>query len=357
MQGVGPRCYENCTVSVVDSDGRVRATATFPLPNRLSIGCQGGLVASPIQLAAGNVYYLAEGGAVHRLKPTGVDEVVATLPVLSSQQITWFAVSPDGARLMASIFSIPTLVPTSTCPLHAPGDLQTQLLSVTLGGATTTLRATKSPFVELKYPPPHILSIVGWDEVGPIAVQETHSGGMGSIEGTVWWGPAAHLDAQGKPGEPIGGPNCEPSFGALPDGRLVCFGSKQPTVRDRAGNHLWSLPPLDGNGDVTYGLMALSPDASKVAFVVNGGCCYTFDSSAIRGRDGAQVALGTAFQPRGWVDNQTIIGVQGTLNATCTDCSGKVFEPGELGVVRLAAPTRIEPLHLNGIFLGLVRSG
>jgi hypothetical protein len=342
------------TVSIVGLDGRVHAKTTFTPPTGPALGCEGGLDASDMQVAAGSVYYLDSTGRVHRLKPSGESNVAATFPILTSQQITWFAVSPDGTKFMAAIVAFPPLVPGSGCAQHAPGDMQMQLVVASAGGPTTTIRSDRTPFVAAKGPPPHLMSVVGWDRAGPIAVTDTNAFGMGRIEGTVWWGPAAHLDAQGHPGAPIGGSDCDPAFGELPDGSLVCYDAKRPTVRDTAGKLLWSLKPLDPNDEFTYGNIALSPDGSHVAFTLNKQCCYVFDSSVVRSREGVRIGLGTSFQPQGWLDNQTVIGLKGTIGSSGgqghTD-----FSPDGVALVRLATPTQIEPLGFDGTFLGVVQ--
>jgi len=55
------------------------------------------------QVAAGSVFYLDSGSAVHRLSASGDNQVVAKFPILTTQQLTWFAVSPDGTKVIASV--------------------------------------------------------------------------------------------------------------------------------------------------------------------------------------------------------------------------------------------------------------
>ncbi len=114
----GGACQTSCpsTVAIVGVDGRTRAKTTFMPPMLPSVGCEGGFVTSPVQVAAGGVYYLDAAGAVRRLRSSGDIQVVARFPILTSQQVTWFAVSPDGTRFMASLVAFPPLVSPTISP-------------------------------------------------------------------------------------------------------------------------------------------------------------------------------------------------------------------------------------------------
>jgi hypothetical protein len=305
------------------------------------------------------VYYLDANSAVHRLSASGDNQIVARFPILTSQQLTWFAVSPDGTKLIASVIAWPPLVsptinPSQGCPQHVPGDVREELELATAGGSTTTVWA-KTLSGGVKGPPAALLAVAGWDASGPVATTDTHMASIGYVEGTVWLGPAAHLNAQGRVGSAIGGSDCNPSFGDLPDGRLICYDPKHPTVRDASGHTLWSLKPLDPNDSFTYGDIALSPDASHVAFNLDSNCCNVFDSSVIRSRDGVRIGLGATFQPLGWLDATTVIGQKGNLKPTCSGCQAS-FVPDDLALIRLTNPTNVIDLGLKGGFLGLVQN-
>lgn len=358
--GLGEPCGLNCatTVGIVGLDGRVRVQAQFVPPPAPAIGCEGGFVTNPVQVAAGSVYYLDSTSALHRLRPSGDNHVVARFPILTSQQGTWFAVSPDGTKVIASVAAWPPLVSSTTdpsqgCPQHVPGDVREELVLATVGGSTTTIWA-KTFSGGLKGPPANFLAVAGWDASGPVATTDTHMAYIGYVEGTVWLGPAARLDTHGQVGGTIGGPDCDPSFGDLPDGRLVCYDPKHPTVRDANGRILWSLKTLDPNDTFTYGDIALSPDASRVAFNLNSNCCFVFDSSVIRSRDGVRIGLGTTFQPQGWLDSATVIGQKGIVRATCSGCPAS-FVPDDLALIRVTNPTKVIDLGFKGSFLGLVQ--
>jgi hypothetical protein len=359
--GLGQPCGLNCasSIAIVGLDGRIHAQAKFAPPVMPAIGCEGNFVAAPVQVAARSVYYLDSSSTLHRLSVTGDNRIVAKFSVLTSQQITWFAVSPDGTKVIASIIAWPPLVsptidPAQGCPQHVPGDVREELELATVGGSTTTIW-TKTLSGGVNGPPATLLAVAGWDGIGPVATTDTHMAYIGYVEGTVWLGPAAHLDLQGQVGGAIGGPDCNPAFGDLPDGRLVCYDPKHPTVRDANGHTLWSLKPLDPNDNFTYGEIALSPDASRVAFNLDSTCCYVFDSSVIRSRDGIRIGLGATFQPEGWLDTTTVIGQKGTVNPTCSGCPPSFVTNG-LALIRVTNPTNIIDLGLQGTFFGLVQA-
>jgi hypothetical protein len=347
-----PACYiPSCTVAIVDVDGHVRARQTFKrLPQPL-VGCEGSWIYSSIQVAGNAAYYLDDSGLVRRLSASGAVTDVAHFPIRTSQQVTWFAVSPDGSKLMAAIMVYPPLSPSwdpqQGCPVHEPGGVHEEFDLATVGGSTTKVSDQTNP--------QHVTSVVGWDRTGPIAVPDSHMAYIGYIEGTVWSGPAVHLDLRGQPvGGSIGGASCSPLFGETKDGNLVCHDPKRPTVRDASGTVLWGLKALDPTDDFSYGLTALSPDASHVAFGLNSKCCYTFDSSVVRSRDGVRVGLGSSFRPQGWLDDQTIIGARGSVKATCSGCPSD-FAPTTLGIIDLAHPTEVRDLGVSGTFLGVLQ--
>jgi len=320
------------------------------LPQPL-VGCEGGWISSSVQVAGNAAYYMDDSGTVRRLSASGAVTDVAHFPVRTNQQVVWFAVSPDGRKLMAAIMVYtplsPSWNPQQGCPVHESGRTYEEIDLATVGGSTTTLSDQTDPKT--------VMSVVGWDQTGPVAVPDSHMAYIGFIDGTVWGGPAVHLDLHGQPtGGSIGGADCSPLFGETSRGNLVCHDLKRPTVRDSAGNVLWALKALDPTDDFSYGLIALSPDASHVAFSLNSNCCYTFDSSVIRSRDGVRIGLGSTFQPQGWVDNQTVIGARGSVKVTCSGCPPD-FVATTLGIIELAHPTEVRDLGVSGNVLGVLQ--
>jgi hypothetical protein len=352
--GSGQACTSGCTdqvtIAIAGVDGRVRAHTTFNPPKAAIVGCEGGFVTNPVQVAAGGVYFMDETGLVHRLDPSGAISNVARFPIRTSQQLMWLAVSPDGKRLMAAIMVYPPLSPTwdpsKGCPVHEDGRIHEELDLAVAGGSTMLLSDQTSP--------QWIMSLGGWDSTGPVAVLKTQMAYIGYIEGTRWSGPADHLDAQGRPlSAPIGGPDCQPYVGENDRGDVVCYTEKQPTVRDAKGNVIWTLKALDPDDDFSYGLVALSPDSSRVAFSLRKALAY--DSSVIRSRDGIRIGLGSTFEPQGWIDDETVIGARGALRPTCAGCPPD-FAPSTLGLISISAPAQVKDLGITGRFLGLLTS-
>jgi hypothetical protein len=347
-----PPCFgASCTVAIVDVDGHVQARRTFKPPPQAVVGCEGSWIYAPVQVAGNGAYYLDDSGMVRRLSASGAVTEIAQFPIRTTQQVVWFAVSPDGSKLMAAIMVYtplsPSWNPQQGCPVHEPGRVHEEIDLATVGGSTTMLSDQTNP--------PQVTSIVGWDQTGPVAVSDSHMAYIGFIEGTVWGGPAVHLDLGAHPvGGPIGGTNCSPFFGEVRDGNLVCHDPKRPTVRDSSGKVLWALKALDPTDDFSYGAIALSPDASRVAFSLNSKCCYTFDSSVVRSRDGVRSGLGSSFQPQGWLDDRTVIGARGSLKATCSGCPPD-FVPTTLGIIDLARPSEVRDLGISGTFLGVLQ--
>ena len=345
-----PRC---CSIAIVDADGRVHARRTFKQLPQPVVGCEGSWIYSSTQVAGNAAYYLDDSGTVRRLSASGAVTDVAHFPVRTSQQVVWYAVNPDGTKLMAAIMVYtplsPSWNPQQGCPVHEPGRVYEEIDLATAGGSTTTISDQTNP--------QHVVSVVGWDRTGPIAVPDSHMAYIGFIEGTVWGGPAVHLDLRGQPASgSIGGADCSALFGETKDGNVVCHDPKRPTVRDSTGKVLWSLKALDPTDDFSYGAIALSPDASRVAFNLNSKCCYSFDSSVIRSRDGVRIGLGSSFQPQGWLDNQTVIGARGGVKVTCSGCPPD-FVPTTLGIIDLARPTEVRDLGISGTFLGILQGG
>src|SRR5438132_181712 len=188
---------------------------------------------------------------------------------------------------------VPSATSATTTPSTSPATGSASRLFVIIEGKTrcygspcTVAIVDRDGHVQTRrtfnQPPP---VIVGWDRIGPVAVPDSHMAYIGFIEGTVWGGPAVHLDLRGQPvGGTIGGASCAALFGETNDGKVVCHDRKAPTVRDSAGTTLWSLKPLAPPDDFSYGVITLSPDASHVAFSLSRQ--FAFDSSVIRSREG-----------------------------------------------------------------------
>lgn len=76
----------------------------MPIPY---VGCEGAVLPSSAHVAAGKVYFVDGLGEIRSLSPQGDIAMVASVPFTGNQQMLSFAVSPDGANLLAGVFSLP----------------------------------------------------------------------------------------------------------------------------------------------------------------------------------------------------------------------------------------------------------
>ena len=210
------------TVEIVGPDGRVRAQASFTPPPAPVIGNAEPLLQSPVRTVAGSVFYADSTGAVHRLRPDGSNAVVATFPLTNAQQELSYAVSPDGAHLIALVLSTPPLhnpLPkTLGDPLFQDGGHWTlKLATADAGGATTT---TLQRDLGTAYP--SATQIVGWDIKGPLATLNTNLGAQQApLSAHLFGTPLIHLGADGTHLDVIGGPNCV-ATDVISNGTVIC---------------------------------------------------------------------------------------------------------------------------------------
>lgn len=322
------------TVEIVGPDGRVRAQASFTPPPAPVIGNAEPLLQSPVRAAAGSVFYADSTGAVHRLRPDRSSSVVATFPLTSAQQELSYAVSPDGAHLIALVLSTPPLhnpLPqTLGDPLFQDGGHWTlKLATADVGGATTT---TLQRDLGTAYP--SATQIVGWDNKGPLATLNTNLGAQQApLSAHLFGTPLIHLAADGTHLDVIGGPNCG-ATDVISNGTVICTVNAPDSfaVRTSTGATLWqSSVPSDNN--YYYGLW-LSPDADAVA--VQGLVVTPAGVVSV----GPQATSGPSqLTALGWLDAHTVV------EATST---------GQLSLYEAHGLTKIRDLGVSGIFEGLI---
>jgi hypothetical protein len=322
---------DHATVKIVDATGHVHAEASFVPPPAPNIGNAAPLLQSPVRTAGGAVFYADSTGAVHRLKPDGSTSVVATFPLSNAQQELGYAVSPDGAHLIATVFSTPPLhnPPPQTLgdPIYQEGGHWTlNLETADVGGTTTT---TLQRDLGTAYPSP--TTIVGWDKSGPLATTLTQLGAQQATPSSHLFGKLIHLAPDGTHLDVLGGADCAP-VDELSDGTVVCDQDwQQFSVRSSSGATLWqaSFP-----SDNYYFGIWLSPDANAVAaqgIVVT----RTSVASAARQNNGGQskqIALG-------WLDSSTLV---------------EADQSGQLSLYEAHGFTKIRDLGLSGLFEGLL---
>jgi hypothetical protein len=322
---------DRATVKIVDATGHVYAQASFVPPPVPVIGNAVPLLQSGVRTAGGAVFYADSTGAVHKLKSDGSTSVVATFPLGNAQQELSYAVSPDGAHLIAIILSTPPLhsPPPQTLgdPLfQAGGHWTLRLETADAGGSTTT---TLQRDLGTVYPSP--TQIVGWDNKGPLATTSTNVGAQQAPPSAHIFGKLIHIAADGTHLDAVGGPDCT-VVDELSDGTVVCDQDwQQFSVRSPSCATLWQGTfPSD---DYYFGVW-LSPDGNAVAaqgIVVT----RTSVASAARQNNGGQsqqIALG-------WLDSSTLV---------------EADQSGQLSLYEAHGFTKIRDLGVGGIFEGLL---
>jgi hypothetical protein len=332
------------TVAIAGLDGYARAKTTFtpmPVPNA---GCMGAIIPPSAHVAAGKVYFADGHGVVRSL---GVDNkvmTVATFPMTSTQQMLSFAVSPDGAQIVGTLFTIPA---TGACGGTSSAPFAFDAYVATSATTTRLLYHQSSTTA-----PQAVLALTGWDSVGPLGTYPTvwasQGGGPGSTLGVLVRVDATTL----KPGGQFSDPSQCQVWDSVPSGRFVCqkdlvsSGGKvvaPVSVRNPDGTEMWAFNFSSTNGASGA---RLSPDARHVTI-----CCAEasgFDYSLI-GQGAPQVVqLPPGFYGEAWLDSQTLVGSFNT-NPTAQP-------PFSLAYVALNAPSTYISMGFSGSVVGTVRT-
>jgi hypothetical protein len=342
------------TVSIVDRGGRVHATQTFQVAQTPDLACgEAGYIAPAAFVAGNSVYFLDTSGALRSLSQAGAVKLVTQLAAPSRERVTWFAVSPDGKKVLASELTFPPLqTPASSvpsCPTYQAGPVQLTLEAAASGDRAPHTILTRTLSLTATVPSSGVIAPVAWDGAGAVATLDTTlAGGLGMPTGERWTSKAAHLTDSGQPGAPLGGPGCLPLYGEVDEGTVVCYTSTVPTIRTADGRILWSLKAV--TPDYFYGNVFLSPSGGRAAFALYHGT-LAYDSSVMRAKNGARLQLPAGFIPQGWLDENTIIGSQWTVK------NGQLELPQTLTTLNAQDPGQKNDLGLSADFLGVLSSG
>jgi hypothetical protein len=325
----------NDVVAIVRVNGTARARAAFK--RRLLPRMRAALpVPQPeARVAAGKVFFADGSGTVRSLSVDGTVSEVTRFPLTDPQQTLSFAVSPDGSRLMGAVLQFPpfssALAPTPDSNVTA-GSFTLELFSATSGAqATSILKKSWSQSADV---PRDVLALVGWSANAPLATVDTDLAIQQRTEGRQMFGHVAEIDRTGRPGLMVGGSGCRP-WTVLPDETALCDdGSYQNvSVRSRGGDVVFQLPDP---GNDQYLNLTLSPDASRVAYETLSGRSFVLQ------HDRNPVVMAVGFQPQGWLDSSTVIGLTGQGS-------------GDMALVRLNSPTRAIDLGFKGFLVGVVQ--
>jgi len=299
------------TVAIAGLDGHARATATFapmPVPD---LGCMGAVIPESAHVAAGKVFFADAKGVVRSLAVDGTVTTAATFPLTSGQQMLSFAVSPEGSRLLGTVFTSPKSA-FSCSGSTSSGTFAYDTYSATNGGSSQLV------YHESWTKPQDVLALTGWDSIGPLGTYPTvwasQGGGPGSTLGV-----KVRVDATTiKPGTALSNPSSCTVWSSVQSGSFVCTkdgvitngGTPQQqvtvpvSVRRADGAELWHATVVGQNSP--FGPF-LAPDGQHVMI-----CCNDRNLSdsheLLVGRDGSQVDLAQGFGAYGWLDSTTMVG-------------------------------------------------
>lgn len=327
----------NSIVAIVRLDGTAKAKTRLAPRQLPQIRIAPVYPQPEARVAAGKVFFADATGMVRSLAPDGTVSEVTSFPLTGPQQMLSFAVSPDGTRLMGAVFSFPPLrspLPPTIQDSFAPVEYTLSLFTAAAGQpATSMLTKTWPPSSVL---PRDALSLVAWSASAPLATVETELAGTESVQGRQVFGRVAEIDQSGKPGLMVGGSDCQ-AWAVLPDETALCDdGTHQKvSVRARGGGVVFDAPPA-ANGQ--YLNLTLAPDASRLTYREGGVAGKLF----VADRTGGKVALPASFQPQGWLSPTILIGA--------TQQSA-----GNMALIRLGNPSRVEDLGFKGFFAGVVQ--
>jgi hypothetical protein len=319
------------TVAIAGLDGYARAKATFtpmPLPY---VGCAGAVLPTMAYAVAGKVYFSDNTGRIRSLSITDQVALVTTFPIASTQQMLSFAVSPDGSRLLAAIFTLPPKPasgdPCGGAPAFGPGSFTLDVYSAAAGGSSQLLyhEVLATSAAELA----SVMAFIGWDQVGPVGTYPTEwaTQGGGPIH---YFGLPVRIDTTtGKVTGPVSS-TCQ-VWDIAANGDYVCEGGGAMSVRGPDGSELWHVVEP---ANESYFLDLVSPDIRHVVAATSSG-------TKVFATDGSAVTLAGPFQHEGWLDATTLIGGNPGTN---------------FSYVSLAAPGTQVDIGFKGLFVGTVRN-
>ena len=338
------------TVVIAGLDGYAKAKTTFapmPVPD---LGCIGAILPQSAHVAAGKVFFADGKGVVRSLAIDGNVATVATFPLTSTQQMLSFAVSADGSKLLATVFTAPKKAFSCT-DSSSLGTFTFDVYSASSGGTNHLLSHESWTKAQ------NVLALTGWDAVGPVGTYPTvwasQGGGPASTLGVY-----VRIDATtGKPLGQLADPSKCQVWNSVQSGAFVCLGdavitgggtadqkvSQPVSVRTADGAELWHYTVTGQNGP--FGPL-LAPDGQHVMI-----CCNDRDLAATHelliGRDGSQADLAKGFIATGWLDATTAIGSL-SLNP-------QQQPPLPIAYVSSKTPGTAVPMGFTGAFVGTVR--
>ena len=327
-----PNVSEPGTIAIVGLDGHARAKATLqprvgPVIPDAYTPLQG-----VAQVVGSGVYYIDRAGTVRVLRAWSQPQVVARFPLQRAQEDVWFAVSPDGSRVLAGILTFPALGPAPSGNPYPSlvGPWKFDLEIATAGGQTKTLVHFESAYDpddpnkgwKPTFP-------VGWTSAGPVAMVPMYVASQNIWPG----GPLYVIDDSGKKTTKLGGSDCN-SASIAPNGLIPCISSTEVvSVRDTTGKVLWAAHASGFDPTTLY----LSPDGQAISDGEQNNSDLTTWSIPIELHSGGTVHLPNMFLLEGWLDSNTVVGRSGG--------------GGDLSWISLGDPTKVHSLGFKGDFV------
>jgi hypothetical protein len=286
------------SVLLTKRDGTVVAKATFKPAVRPLYTNAATILPPQVQVVAGAAYFIDGDGVVRRLDRNGTVSIVASFTTTEPQHMTSFAVSPDGSKLMATVFTFGARGPGLPGAITR-GPSYDNLEYAEAGGPARVLSHAL-----LTETAGHFM-VVGWDQHGPIAGTSVPTATQNPLpEG--WLSPLYHLDMSGNTTDRLGGSNCTVALVAE-GGAVLCAGSafegRAAQVRTESGGPLYSLP----SDSVAHDSAAISSAGDRVA--LRSAVTPTYPNR-IYGR-GYAADIPKDFYSVGWEDGQTLVGYLG----------------------------------------------
>ena len=324
----GANASQPGTVAIVGLDGYAKAKATFQPRVGPVVPAAYTPLQSVAQVVGTGVYYIDGAGTVRVLRVGNQPQVVARFPLEAAQEDVWFAVSPDGSRVVAGILTLPALGPNypgSSFPTLV-GPWKFDLEMAVAGGQTNTLVHSESAYApdDQSHGWKPMLPI-GWTGAGPVVMLPNHVTSQNA-----WTGGALYLiDASGKQTTQLGGSDCL-AAGINSNGFIGCStaGSDAVGVREATGKVLWATHV---SGALAWNVR-VSVDGLEV---LNDGQVET--------KAGGMVQMPSGFVTHGWLDASTVVG--------------RVQYPtyqGDLSWVGLDDPAKVHDLGFQGDFVAAI---
>ena len=321
------------TVAIAGLDGYARAKTTFKPLATPYVGCAGGVRPTQAYVAAGKVFFSDGDGYIRSLAVGGQVVQVTRFAITSTQQFLSFAVSPDGTRLLGSVFTLPPK-PASGDPCNGgtiwgPGDFKFDVFSAAAGQQATLLYHLDIP-QPTGQTMPNELAFAGWTSAGPFATSPTVYATQGGGPVHYWGIPGAVDPTTGKVTGPIYNQQQCAVWDIAASGDFACAPSAPGiavSVRRPNGTEIWNFKSANGSDYLDY----LSPDETRV---LGQGA-----QAEVLSKSGARVVPWQGFYV-GWLNNQTMMGTLTNQN---------------FAYISLGSPGSAVDIGFKGSFVGTVQ--